>query len=215
MRKFNLKPFLYILLIIFFISCIVSFKYKIQDKSSSNTNNTNNTDNTTNNNDNYYNNYNNSNDNTNPENAYNTDAFTTATVKRVVDGDTIVVIIDNAEYKLRLIGVNSPESTTKIEEYGKEASDYTNKKLTGKTVYLEKDVSETDKYGRLLRYVWLEIPTQISETEIKEKMFNAILVLNGYAQAATYPPDVKYASYFNTFSNTARTNNIGLWKSKQ
>lgn len=212
MKQFNLKPLFLILLVIFFIYSIVYFKYKIQEKTINNTNNTNNT---TNNSDNYYNNYNDSNDNTiteNTENVYNTDTFTTAKIKRVVDGDTIVVIIDNTEYKLRLIGVNSPESTTKIEKYGKEASDYTTKKLTGKTVYLEKDVSETDKYGRLLRYVWLELPSEFSETEIKEKMFNSILVLNGYAQSATYPPDVKYSSYLKNFSNLARNNNIGLWK---
>lgn len=146
------------------------------------------------------------------ENEYKVDGFTKATVKRVVDGDTIIVIIDNKEYRVRLIGVNSPESTTTIEEYGKEASSYTSSKLTGKTVYLEKDVSETDKYGRLLRYVWIDLPSHYNENEIKTKMFNSILVINGYAQAATYPPDVKYSNYFKDFQKIARDKNIGLWK---
>jgi len=88
-------------------------------------------------------------------------------VSRVVDGDTIELLDGR---KVRLIGVNTPESTTRTEPYGKEASDYTKSQLTGKTAYLEKDVSETDKYGRLLRYVWLSIPN-----EIRSKMFNAIL----------------------------------------
>lgn len=141
-------------------------------------------------------------------------SFVKATVKRVVDGDTIVVLIDNVEYKVRFIGINSPEYTSKIETYGKEATDYTTQKLKGKTVYLEKDVSETDKYDRLLRYVWLEIPNEFSQEEIKRKMFNSILVLNGYAQAATYPPDVKYSSYFKEFEKTARNSNAGLWNYK-
>lgn len=141
----------------------------------------------------------------------NKNSFTKATVKRVVDGDTIIAVIDDKEYRIRFIGINCPEYTSKIEEYGKEATEYTTKMLTGKTIYLEKDVSETDKYNRLLRYVWLQVPKQFNEDEIKEKMFNAMLVINGYAQAATYPPDVKYANYFKDFSEQARKNNIGLW----
>ena len=113
-----------------------------------------------------------------------------------------------------MIGVNTPESTTKIEKFGKEASNYTTEKLTNKTIYLEKDVNETDKYGRLLRYVWLEIPTEINESQIKEKMFNAILVTEGYAQVATYPPDVKYVDYFTKIQNIARDANLGLWQYK-
>lgn len=141
----------------------------------------------------------------------NDDSFTKAVVKRVVDGDTIIAVIDNKEYRIRLIGINCPEYTSKIEVYGKEATEYTTKMLTGKTIYLEKDVSETDKYNRLLRYVWLQVPKQFSEEEIKNKMFNAMLVLNGYAQTTTYPPDVKYANHFKNFSEQARKNNVGLW----
>lgn len=137
--------------------------------------------------------------------------LTKGIVTRVVDGDTAVIKIDNTEYKVRFIGVNTPESTTRIEPYGKEASNYTKSKLTNKTVYLEKDVSETDKYGRLLRYIWLEPPTKATDSEIRTKMFNAILVLNGYAQAATYPPDVKYADYFKKYTLEARERNVGLW----
>ncbi|KZL89167.1 thermonuclease family protein [Clostridium magnum] len=110
-----------------------------------------------------------------------------------------------------LIGVNTPESTTRTEPYGKEASDYTKSQLTGKTVYLEKDVSETDKYGRLLRYIWLSIPNEISDSEIRSKMFNAILVQNGYAEVSTYPPDVKYQEYFTKYNYEARNANKGLW----
>lgn len=139
--------------------------------------------------------------------------FKEAKVKRVIDGDTIVVTIEQKDYKIRLIGVNTPESTTKIEEYGKEASQYTKSVLTvGKTIFLEKDVSETDKYGRLLRYIWLEVPSEnIDKNVIRGKMFNAHLLLDGYAQIATYPPDVKYVNIFKEFEKEAKEKNIGLW----
>ncbi|MEG2310473.1 MAG: thermonuclease family protein [Clostridia bacterium] len=141
-----------------------------------------------------------------------TTKFEKAYVKRVVDGDTIIATIDNTDYKVRFIGINTPESTTKIEPYGKEASAFTKAQLLGKTVYLQKDVSSTDKYGRLLRYIWLEIPTSINEGEIKTKMYNAKLLTQGYAQVATYPPDVLYTNYFVKMGREARENNIGLWK---
>jgi micrococcal nuclease len=133
----------------------------------------------------------------------------TATVARVVDGDTFELTDGR---KVRLIGVNTPESTTRTEQYGKEASKYTTSKLQGKKVYLQKDVSETDRYGRLLRIVWLQIPTDdMNESEIRTKMFNADLVLNGYAEPSTYPPDVKYSDYFVKFAREAREKNKGLW----
>jgi len=133
------------------------------------------------------------------------------TVTRVIDGDTIEVEMRGETYKVRLIGINTPESTTRIESYGKEASNFTKSQLLGKKVYLEKDVSETDKYGRLLRYVWLKKPSEPTDSEIRTKMFNAILVLEGYAQAATYPPDVKYAEYFAKYEAEARESSRGLW----
>ncbi|HOJ10089.1 MAG TPA: thermonuclease family protein [Clostridiales bacterium] len=139
-----------------------------------------------------------------------------ARVKRVVDGDTIEVDFgDGKTEKVRLIGVNCPESTIRQDPYGKEASEYTKKMLTDKTVYLEKDVSDRDKYGRLLRIVWITEPEEISETEIRDKMYNAELVLGGYAQVSTYPPDVKYADYFKKFTSEAREANKGLWALKE
>lgn len=132
-----------------------------------------------------------------------------ATVSRVVDGDTVEL---SDGRKVRLIGVNTPESTTRTETYGKEASNYTKSKLEGKQVYLQKDVSETDRYGRLLRIIWLEVPTDLmNENEIRSKMFNAHLVLNGYAEPSTYPPDVTYAEYFRKFAREAREKGVGLW----
>ncbi|MBY0120581.1 thermonuclease family protein [Bacillus sp. S/N-304-OC-R1] len=131
------------------------------------------------------------------------------TISRVVDGDTVQT---SDGRKIRLVGVNTPESTTRTEVYGKEASNYTTSKLEGKQVYLQKDVSETDRYARYLRIIWLDIPSDdLNENEIRTKMFNADLVINGYAEPSTYPPDVKYSDYFVKFAREARDKNTGLW----
>lgn len=138
--------------------------------------------------------------------------FIPAAVVEVIDGDTIHVRLpDGREEKVRFIGVNSPESLGKVEPYGKEAAAYTKKRLGGRTVYLELDVGERDKYGRLLAYVWLERPQDSSESEVRSKMFNAELLLNGYAQVMTVPPNVKYAELFSTLQKEAREERKGLW----
>ena len=125
-----------------------------------------------------------------------------AVVKRVVDGDTLLLANDK---RVRLIGVNTPETVkpnSPVEAYGKEASEYTKKMLTGKTVYLEKDAGDTDKYGRLLRYVYTE----------DGKMFNEVLVQEGYAQVMTIPPNVKYQERFVEAQRQAREGKKGLWQ---
>lgn len=136
----------------------------------------------------------------------------TVSVTKGIDGDTIGVTTKDGQYqKVRLIGVNTPESTTQHEQYGEDASNYTKSQLVGKIVYLEKDTGDKDTYNRLLRYVWIEPPTEITDTEIKNKMFNAILAYNGYAQQMTVQPNVKYAEYFKNFCADARNNSRGLW----
>lgn len=142
-------------------------------------------------------------------------SFEKVTVTKHVDGDTVYIKRqDGTEEKLRFIGVNTPETkhpTKGVEFYGKEASNYTKKELSGKTIYLEKDVSDKDRYDRLLRYIWLQEPTEINEKEIREKMFNARLLLDGYAQVSTFPPDVKYQDIFLKLQEEARESNKGLW----
>ncbi|WP_253256508.1 MULTISPECIES: thermonuclease family protein [unclassified Neomoorella] len=140
----------------------------------------------------------------------------TATVTSVADGDTMHVKINSREEKVRLIGVNTPEIShqdlgIKEEPYGKEAAAYTQKRLAGRQVYLELDVGERDKYGRLLAYVWLEKPANGSEAEVRAKMYNAELLLNGYAQVMTVPPNVKYADLFIKLQQEARQAGKGLW----
>lgn len=121
-------------------------------------------------------------------------------VTKVIDGDTIE--IESGE-KVRLIGVNTPETVDprrKVQCFGKEASSFTKENLEGKFVKLEKDVSEKDKYGRLLRYV-----------HAGGVLFNEELIKQGYAEVSTYPPDVKYKDRFLLAQKHARENNLGLW----
>ncbi|MBS3938697.1 MAG: thermonuclease family protein [Peptococcaceae bacterium] len=135
-----------------------------------------------------------------------------AQVTSITDGDTIRVRLQSGqEERVRLIGVDTPESTTQIEPFGREASAFTKKHLEGKTVHLELDVSERDRFGRLLAYVWLEPPTDDSVAEVRAKMFNARLLLEGFANLMTIAPNVKYSEMFVSFEREARNTNRGLW----
>lgn len=149
-----------------------------------------------------------------------TNSFVGAKVTKVVDGDTIKVLLNGKEYTVRMIGVDTPETVhpnKPVQFYGKEASNYTKSQLTGKVVYLQKDVSETDRYGRLLRYVWVSRPSSDnpSEIEIKNHMYNAILVKNGYAHSATFQPDSRYSNIFVGLEREARSKNLGLWNASK
>ena len=140
-----------------------------------------------------------------------------ATFIRVVDGDTIVVDRGKGSETVRLIGINAPESVHNNPdvntEDGRKSSAFLKQRMEDVAfVYLEKDVNETDKYGRLLRYVWIMEPKAFDEDEIRGRMLNAIILLEGYAQGVTYQPDVQYQAYFTEFTQEARENNKGLWE---
>lgn len=136
-------------------------------------------------------------------------------VRRVVDGDTIVVDFPSGEReRVRLIGVNTPETIhpkKPVEYYGKEASGFTKRELTGKRVWLQMDVQVRDRYQRALGYVWLETPEE-GESAIRRGMFNARLLLEGYGQVMTIQPNSRYAEMFVGFQREAREIRRGLWK---
>jgi len=138
---------------------------------------------------------------------------TRAVVVRVVDGDTAVFRFgDGREEKTRFIGIDTPESTTRHEPFGAEASAYTKRVLPkGRVVWLETDADLRDRYGRLLAYVWLELPVQDPYAEAPEKMLNAKLALDGYATQLTIPPNVRYAPVFAQCVTRAREAGRGLW----
>ena len=130
-----------------------------------------------------------------------------AKVIRVIDGDTIE--IENGK-KVRYIGINSPEKTNGGECYSSESTGKNSELVLGKTVRLEKDISERDKYDRLLRYVYVDPPP--SDTSSGQGVFvNEVMVSDGYATVATYPPDVKYKDTIINAERRAREEGKGLW----
>ncbi len=135
-----------------------------------------------------------------------------AVVTKVIDGDTIWVDINGDRKKVRFIGVNCPEYTTKIEEYGKEATEYTTDKLEGKTIYLQKDTTNTDSYDRLLRYVWLDDITEVTDESIDEYLFNAMLVKEGLAESNYYKPNIKLQNYLEEYEKQAKEERKGMWQ---
>lgn len=137
-------------------------------------------------------------------------SFEKATVKNVVDGDTIVVDVDGAEKKVRLVGIDAPEMST---PNGNTSKKFTEDAILNKTVYLEKDVSEVDKYDRLLRYIWLISPSgiEINENSIRENMLNGKMVASGMAASKTYAPDTKYQNILDKIQTDAINNKLGMW----
>lgn len=126
-----------------------------------------------------------------------------APVERIVDGDTIVVRLGANRERLRYIGVDAPElprGGEPAECFAREAAQRNEALVEGKVVALEKDVSEIDRFGRLLRYVYLG-----------ELMVNAELVRGGFAKAVRYPPDVRHHDLLARLERDARAARRGLW----
>ncbi len=117
------------------------------------------------------------------------------TVTRVIDGDTIVI---DGNYHVRYIGIDSPETD---EYYYMQAKQMNEELVAGKKVRLERDVSDKDKYGRLLRYVY-----------VGDSFINAEMVKRGCAWATAYPPDVKYDAYLEALEKEAKQKRQGFWK---
>jgi micrococcal nuclease len=129
--------------------------------------------------------------------------FTEAACTRVVDGDTIEVSIAGETYTVRYIGIDTPELDDSRPEYralAEEATQANQDLVEGKIVSLAKDVSETDQYGRLLRYVF-----------VGYNFVNAELVSDGYAWAKSYPPDTKYDALFYDLESEAESEGLGVW----
>ena len=118
-------------------------------------------------------------------------------VVRVIDGDTIEIA---GGAHVRYIGIDTPETYPEEEFYGPEAKAKNIELVDGKLVTLEKDVSETDKYGRLLRYVYVD-----------GVFVNGELVRLGYAEAVAYPPDTRYQWQLSQLEKEAKAAKLGIW----
>ena len=121
-----------------------------------------------------------------------------AQVEWVYDGDTIEVSLNGRTYDLRYIGVDTPE---REEYFYDEAFDLNMDLVRGETVILVRDVSDTDQYGRLLRYVYLEDGTFV----------NAEMISEGTARMVTFQPDVAQTDYLKRLEDEARRNGVGMW----
>lgn len=142
--------------------------------------------------------------------------FETAVVREVIDGDTVTVEVTSvvagpgaggteagARYTVRLLGIDTPETVDPSEDvqcFGPEASTATKALLGGAEVVMVRDTEDVDRYGRLLRYVYFG-----------SEMANARLVINGYAKALTYEPNLRHASMFEELEEWARSGSLGMW----
>ena len=116
-------------------------------------------------------------------------------VIQVIDGDTIAI---EGGYHVRYFGIDAPEKNEPLYLEAKQANE---ELVAGKRVKLEKDTSDKDRYGRLLRYVYVD-----------DIFVNAEMVRRGYAYAKAYPPDVKYQVYLEAMEKEARRAKRGVWK---
>jgi micrococcal nuclease len=141
-----------------------------------------------------------------------------ATVRKVLDGDTIEVTRGDRTERVRLIGIDTPEAhdspkldrlvargqdRARILALGRQATAFTRARLLGRQVELELDVERRDRYGRLLAYVWLPDGT----------LFNATLLAEGQARLLTIPPNVRYVDRLVPLERSAREARRGLWAS--
>lgn len=129
-----------------------------------------------------------------------------ATMISVVDGDTIDVNVGGHRERVRLIGIDTPETkkpNTPVQCYGPEATKFTKSLLPAdEALHLERDVVARDDYGRILAYVYLAGDGQF---------INLTIIRNGYARPLTIPPNVAHADEFVAASRAAQADNNGLW----
>jgi micrococcal nuclease len=129
-----------------------------------------------------------------------------ATLVRVIDGDTIDVDVHGTKERVRLIGIDTPETVkpnTPVQCFGPQASAHTKSLLhAGTPLHLERDVESRDKYGRLLAYVY----------RADDGMFvNLDIIGAGYARLLTISPNVAHTDEFVSAAGAARRSNLGLW----
>lgn len=126
-------------------------------------------------------------------------------IEKVIDGDTFII---QGGDTVRMVGIDTPETLDPkrpVGCFGKEASNESKNLLTGKNVILQKDISDTDKYGRLLRLVFLPLE------DGRILFVNDYLIRQGFAKNYEYKPDLKFSERFKEAQNQAEQENKGLW----
>lgn len=136
-------------------------------------------------------------------------------VLRVVDGDTLDVLRHGVDERVRLIGIDSPEThdpDKPVQPFGPEASLFATRLLGGRQVWLELDERKRDDYDRLLAYVYFEDPDgSWSWQGHRLAQANLVIALEGFARLMTIPPDVRYAELYGYAVRVAREGGRGMW----
>jgi micrococcal nuclease len=134
---------------------------------------------------------------------------TQATVTRVIDGDTIIVLVGDTEYRVRYLDVDAPASVSldrPVEFMGRDAADANRRLVSSAAVVLERDQSETDDHGQLLRHVWVDHDGTLALVGLE-------MVRAGLARTAPSAQDTKYTALFEDAQQAARSTGIGIWSS--
>jgi micrococcal nuclease len=131
-------------------------------------------------------------------------------VVSVTDGDTIRVVLQGREEPVRLIGINTPELRPRPAPYAREAHAHLQELVAGRRVWLEFDVTERDRYGRMLAYVWLKPPG--GARDARAEMVNAAMLLAGWAEVLEVRPNTKYAVLFLLLQDEAKAARRGRWR---
>lgn len=134
------------------------------------------------------------------------EVVTTAEVEWVIDGDTVDLIIDGQQERVRLIGIDTPESVSRdvpVQCYGQEAAEALKGLLpVGSMVRVERDQEPRDRFGRLLLYLY----------RAEDDLFvNAALIEGGFADTLFFEPNMAFVGEFTRLRNAARDNAVGLW----
>lgn len=144
--------------------------------------------------------------------------FVPATVDRIIDAETIVIVRENSiELEtVKLLGIAAPEISPDGDAsdfHAETTLSYARNLLKGRKVFLETDSTAKDSEGNYLFYLWLKQPksANVTKNDVSEMMYNAQLVQNGYARSVFYPPNIKYNDWFDEFQETAKENGWGLW----
>ena len=128
-------------------------------------------------------------------------------LNKCIDGDTANLIIKNKEKKVRFLAINTPESTNKIEEYGKEASTYTCSILTNSNkieIEYDNNSNKEDKYGRTLAWIWVD-----------DKLLQDMLIKEGLAEVKYLYGDYKYTEQLQKDEKIAQENKLNIWSEYQ
>lgn len=144
------------------------------------------------------------------------DGAEAATIVRVADGDTVTVDLDGEQVSVRMIGIDTPETyvtrTGYKECYGQEASTFVKDHLVpGTVVFLDRDVTDMDRYDRLLRYIWVDASVVGGGPAGEAVMVNEVLVADGFAIPYPYAPDNREQPRFQAAAADAEDADRGIW----